>query len=80
MSTAAFGRLESLMVDDSRAARARRRASWQGALLTEQTPAQLPTPEARLASMWELALDAFGTAHGTERTDRARWPGQLVRA
>ena len=67
------------MVDDSRAARALRRAAWHGALLTEQTPAQLPTPEGRLASMWELALDAFGTAHSSERVDRAAWPGRLVR-
>jgi len=71
--------LEFRMVDDSRAARARRRASWQGALLNEQTPAQLSTPEARLASMWPLAMDAFGTAQATKRMDRAEWPGRLVR-
>jgi hypothetical protein len=71
--------LSSAMVDDSRAARARRRASWQGALLTEQTAAQLPTPEGRLDSMWQLALDAFGTVHATERVDRSEWPGRLIR-
>ena len=71
--------LRSRMIDDSRAARARRRASWQGELVTQQTPAQLPTPQARLASMWGLALDAFGAEHAEDLVDRADWPGRLVR-
>ena len=68
------------MSKDSRAERARRRASWQGELLSGQTPAQLDTPSKRLLSMWELALDAFGREHAQNSVERSAWPGRLVRS
>ena len=67
------------MVDDARAVRARRRASWHGELLTEQTPAQLSTAAERVGSMWQLALDAFGLDNVESDTPRSEWPGRLVR-
>jgi len=68
------------MHDDDRAARRAARADWPGALTSEQTPAQLGTAEARIASMWQLALDAWA-AQGLElpRYTRATMPGALWR-
>lgn len=60
--------------------RARARSGWPGGLTTEHAPAQLQTAEARLASMWQLALDAW-TLSGRElpRYTRADMPGHLIR-
>ena len=60
--------------------RARARRTWPGGLTTEHAPAQLPTAEARLASMWQLALDAWAL-QGRElpRYTRAEMPGRLIR-
>jgi hypothetical protein len=60
--------------------RSHRRRSRPGGLTTEQEPAQLGTPEERLASMWQLALDAWSyTGNPLPSYDRAAIPGRLIR-
>jgi hypothetical protein len=60
--------------------RARDRRSWPGVLTTEHAPAQLATAEERLASMWQLSLDAWAMQGrplpGYTREDI---PGRLIR-
>lgn len=64
--------------DDHHAARRAARAHWPGAVLPAQTPAQLDTAEARVLSMWQLALDAWA-AQGLELPSYTRetMPGRL---
>ena len=60
--------------------RALERRSWPGKLATTHEPAQLATAEERLASMWQLALDAW-SIQGKELPDytRDQIPGRLIR-
>ena len=60
--------------------RAMRRSTWTGGLTRAHEPAQLPTAEERLASMWQLALDAW-SIRGERLPDyeRAQIPGRLIR-
>lgn len=64
-----------------RETRARRRRDWPGGLAVEHEAAQLPTPEERLATMWQLALDSWSLS-GLPLPDYARtaMPGRLIRS
>jgi hypothetical protein len=60
--------------------RALRRQRWSGGLTRTHEPAQLHTPEERLASMWQLALDAW-SMQGEALPDytRGEIPGRVIR-
>ena len=60
--------------------RAQRRQSWAGGLTRAHEPAQLSTPEERLASMWQLALDAWSLrGEALPSYTRAALPGRVIR-
>ncbi|MCB9698507.1 MAG: hypothetical protein H6738_17125 [Alphaproteobacteria bacterium] len=60
--------------------RAARRRTWPGRLVRDQEPAQLDTPETRLASMWQLALDAWAASgRPLPEYPRSAIPGRLIR-
>lgn len=60
--------------------RAQHRQHWSGGLTRTHEPAQLPTPQERLASMWQLALDAWSLrAEALPTYERAQIPGRLLR-
>ena len=67
-------------MSEDRQQRAEGRRDWPGGLVRRQQPAQLDSPAERLASMWQLALDAWAL-RGEELPDyeRADMPGELIR-
>jgi hypothetical protein len=68
------------MDDDARAARAAARASWP--IASGHAPARAcdTTPEERLATMWQLAVDAWAASGRALPTyTRADMPGRIVR-
>ena len=64
----------------ARQRRAEGRHTWEGGLTTTHEPAQLSTPEERLATMWQLAVDAWAL-QGAPLPDYARdaIPGRILR-
>ncbi len=65
-------------MDDGAGERAKRRRDWPGVVVTTTSPAQLPTARERLASMEQLALDAFTASGRTLPSyDRATMPGHV---
>lgn len=64
----------------TREERAAARQNWPGTIGTVHRPAQLPTAAERLASMWQLALDAWShTGQPLPDYTRANIPGKLIR-
>jgi hypothetical protein len=59
--------------------RALRRQNWAGGLTRAHEPAQLPTAEQHLASMWQLALDAWSLRGEALPSYTRRAPGRVIR-
>ncbi len=65
---------------NAREERARKRRNWPGGLTRTHEPAQRTTAAARLATMWQLALDAWAyRGEPLPEYDRAAMPGRLIR-
>jgi hypothetical protein len=67
-------------VPTDREIRALARQSWPGGLSRVHEPAQLPTAQERLATMWQLAVDAW-SLRGEASPDypRDQIPGRVIR-
>jgi hypothetical protein len=67
-------------MSSERELRALRRRNWPGGLSTEHRAAQLDTAEERLATMWQLALDAWSlSGEPLPVYERETMPGRLIR-